>query len=634
MNSIISGQNVGQKGIESFSTETSVLIWVSITDYLKLLLFKYKNSNLLLTRHLKILLFGYGKMISLSLSLIILGIGVSAQSISGGIPLPSGPQLRWQQYERIMFIHFAPNTWTGLGQDDNSLPLSRINPSKLNTDQWCRVAKSWGAKMIVFVAKHTGGFCWWQTTTTDYGARNIPWKDGKGDVLAELSKSCDKYGLDLGVYIYPGDKTWGAGLGSGGRTKDPSKQEAYNKVFRQQLTEVLSKYKSMKEVWFDGSCIIDISDILQKYASDAVIFQGTQATIRWVGNERGIAPNPNWYMVKSTDLKTGTTTALHSDPDGDAYAPVEVDVPFLMTPKSYKWFWAPGTDNMILSLPDLMDIYKKSVGRGSVLLLNATPDTTGLIPESHVKRYKEFGKEIARMFGKPLASASGKGDMLEIDLKTPKVINSAVIQEDISQGQRVRKFVLEGYSNDKWITIKEGTSVGSKRIEEFPAIRLSKIRLRITYAIATPLIQNLAFFNIEQSMQNTHDNSKNTSVTLGGWDNKTFSTEWQDFRLDLTPYLVEKVGQFELKFQTITHDRNFEKATSGGYGPELKDWKIDMDGAVNPDAIKKTGNGIFLINNSQHISKESTSKVIFSTQIRTKPGRSVGSIELKMLGFE
>ena len=129
------------------------------------------------------------------------------------IQVPSEPQKRWQNYERIMFIHFAPNTWTGLGQDDNSLPLSRINPTKLNTDQWCRVAKSWGAKMIVFVAKHTGGFCWWQTTTTDYGARNIPWKNGKGDVMAELSKSCDKYGLDLGVYIYPGDKTWGCRVG-------------------------------------------------------------------------------------------------------------------------------------------------------------------------------------------------------------------------------------------------------------------------------------------------------------------------------------------------------------------------------------------------------------------------------------
>ena len=634
MNSIVSGQTVGQKGIESFSTETAALIWLSITEYVNRLLLKCMDPNILLIKHLKIWIAAYNKRLCLFTSIIILGFSLSAQPISGGIALPSGAQLRWQNYERIMFVHFAPNTWTGLGQDDNSLPLSRINPSKLNTDQWCRVAKSWGAKMIVFVAKHSGGFCWWQTTTTDYGARNIPWKNGKGDVLAELSKSCDKYGLELGVYIYPGDKTWGAGLGSGGRTKDPSKQEAYNKVFRQQLTEVLSKYKPMKEVWFDGSCVIDISDILKKYASDAVIFQGPQATIRWVGNERGIAPNPNWYTVKNTDLKTGTTTALHSDPDGDAYAPVEVDVPFLMAQKSYKWFWAPDTDKMILSLPDLMDIYKKSVGRGAVLLLNATPDTTGLIPESHVKRYKEFGKEIARRFGKPLASGSGQGDLLEIDLKTPKLINSAVIQEDISQGQRVRKFVLEGYYNDKWITIKEGTSVGSKRIEEFPATRLSKVRLRITDAIATPLIQNLALFNIEQSKQNTHDNSKNTSVTLGGWDNRTFTTEWQDFRLDLTPYMVEKVGQFELKFQTITHDRNFEKAATGGYGPELKDWKVDMDGAVNPDAIKKIGDGTFLINNSQHISKESTSKVIFSTQIRTKPGRSVGSIELKMLGFE
>ena len=550
------------------------------------------------------------------------------------IPVPSAPQVKWHNYERIMFLHFAPNTWTGLSQDDNSLPLSRINPDQLNTDQWCRVAKSWGAKMIVFVAKHSGGFCWWQTNTTDYGVRNTPWKNGKGDVLAELSKSCGKYGLDLGVYIYPGDKSWGAGLGSGGRTKDPAKQEAYNKVFRQQLIEVLSKYEPMKEVWFDGSCVIDISDILKKYASDAVIFQGPQATIRWVGNERGIAPYPNWYTVKQSDLKTGTSHTLHSDPDGDAYAPVEVDVPFLMTPKSYKWFWAPNTDNMVLSVPDLMDIYNKSVGRGSLLLLNATPDTTGLIPESHVARYKAFGKEIARRFGKPAASGSGQGNVLEIDLKKPIAVNCAVIQENILHGQRVRKFILEGYTNGQWIKMKEGTSVGSKRIEEFPSISISKVRLRITEAIATPVIQNFALFNIEQSRQGSNPEfpeSKNAAVTLGSWNNQTFTTDWQDFSLDLTPFLIEKVGQFELRFQSISHDRTFEKSGSGGYGLELNDWKIEIDGAANPEALKKTGDGIFLINNSQHITKESTSKVIFKTQIRTKPGRSVGTIELKMM---
>ena len=392
----------------------------------------------------------------------------------------------------------------------------------------------------------------------------------------------------------------------------------------------------MKEVWFDGSCVIDISDILQKYASDAVIFQGAQATIRWVGNERGIAPYPNWYTVNQSDLKTGTSHALHSDPNGDTYAPVEVDVPFLMTQKSYKWFWAPNTDSMILSVPDLMDIYNKSVGRGSVLLLNATPDTTGLIPKSHVLRYKAFGKEITLRFGKPLSSDSGQGNVLEIDLKKQIAVNCAVIQEDISQGQRVRKFILEGYTNGQWIKIKEGTSVGSKRIEEFPLICISKVRLRITDAIATPIIQNFSLFKIEQSRQSRKpefSGSKNAAVTIGGWDNQTFPLEWQDFSLDLTSYLVEKVGQFELKFQAITHDRNFEKAGSGGYGLEFIDWKIEIDGAVNPDAMKKTGDGIFLINNSQHITKETTTKVIFKTKIRTKPGRSVGTIDLKMIGL-
>lgn len=536
-----------------------------------------------------------------------------------GIPIPSGPQLRWQNYERIMFIHFAPNTWTGLSQDDNSLPLARINPTKLNTDQWCKAAKSWGAKMILFVAKHTGGFCLWQTNTTDYGVRNTPWKNGKGDVLAELSKSCDKYGLDLGVYIYAGDKTWGAGIGSGGRTKDPAKQEAYNNIFRQQLTEVLSKYKPMKEVWFDGSCVIDVSDILQKYASDAVIFQGPHSTIRWVGNEKGIAPYPNWYMLNNFDLKTGVSTALQSNPDGDAYAPVECDVPLLMTKKTYKWFWTSNTENMILSVPDLMDIYYKSVGRGSVLLLNSTPDTTGLIPTSHVKRYQEFGKELKRRFDKPLVSGSGKGNVVEISLKKLTTVNCVVIQEDISLGQRVMKFEIEGFSNGQWFKLKDGSSVGSKRIEQFPAVELSKIRLHVTEAIAPPVIKNLTLFNIKQSEQSVNESSKNVEVTLREWHNQTFSKDWQDFSLDLTPYLL-KVGQFELRFQ--------EKLKQ--HGLEFKDWKVELNGAEVLNAIRKTGDGTFIINNSQDFNKDKAA-MILTVQIRTKEKQTTGNIKLRML---
>ena len=154
------------------------------------------------------------------LPLILLFMWTSAQAQSTSIPLPSKAQLRWQQYERTMFLCLDPCTWQGREYDNHSYPISQINPTRLNTDQWCEVARSWGAKMILFVAKHTGGFCWWQTNTSEYGIKNTPWRNGKGDVLKELSQSCRKYGLGLGIYVYPGDETWGAGIGSGGKTAD------------------------------------------------------------------------------------------------------------------------------------------------------------------------------------------------------------------------------------------------------------------------------------------------------------------------------------------------------------------------------------------------------------------------------
>lgn len=203
------------------------------------------------------------RRISLSLILLFACLNLAAQIDS--VPVPTKAHLRWHNYETTIFVHFAPTTWQpGREYDNHSTPMSAINPSKLNTDQWCEVAKSWGAKMIMFVAKHTGGFCWWQTQSTDYCVKNIPWKGGKGDLLKDISESCKKYGLDLGIYVYSGDDQWGAGIGSGGTTKDPSKQAQYNKVYRQQMTEVLSKYGPITEIWFDGGCKIPVGDITIK----------------------------------------------------------------------------------------------------------------------------------------------------------------------------------------------------------------------------------------------------------------------------------------------------------------------------------------------------------------------------------
>lgn len=544
-----------------------------------------------------------------------------------GMPVPSFPQLRWHNYERIMFIHFNPTTWTGKEYDDLSLPLERMNPALLNTDQWCEVAKSWGAKMILFVAKHTGGFCWWQTETSDYGIKNTPWRDGKGDVLAELSKSCQKFNLDLGVYVYPGDEKWGAGIGSGGRTKDPLKQEEYNKIFRQQLTEVLTKYGPIREVWFDGSCVIDVSDIIEQYAKDAVVFQGSKATIRWVGNEDGIAPYPNWYTLKKSDLLTGVSTALQSTPDGDAYAPVEIDLPLLGN-NGHKWFWAPNTDSMLLSVDQLMDVYYRTVGRGGVMLLNSTPDTTGLIPESHSKIYKAFGEEINRRFGNPIKSTSGQSSEMEITFEAPTTINHVIIQEEIAYGQRVRGYRLEGFTSNGWKEIYKGSSIGFKKIDLFGSVTVSKIRLIITNSSAQPIIRNFAAYNIHNVANRITKNDMSRSTIIGSWNAKTFNDHWKTTEFDLTPY-IDFIGQFEVNFQMVSYDWNKD------WGLEFKDWEVEMYGKNLPEAIQKVDNAWkFIITRSQQTDKPDQFPTIFRVKIRVKPGLTIGNIELRKVEYK
>lgn len=413
---------------------------------------------------------------------------------STNLARPTPQQYAWHEQERIMFVCYDPCTWQGREYDNHSTPLSTINPTQLDTDQWCRAAQLWGAKQILFVAKHTGGFCWWQTETTQYGIKETAWKGGRGDVLAELSASCRRHGLNLGIYVYPGDDTWGAPMGSGGRTKDPAKQEAYNQVYRQQLTEVLTRYGKITEVWFDGSCVIDVRDILERHAADAVVFQGPQATIRWPGTESGRLPYPAWNSLKSQDLKTGVATAAHGDPDGDAWAPLEADT----TLYDHNWFWSAENEKKRKRLEDLMDIYYKSAGRGGVLLLNSTPNTNGLIPADDLKLYEAFGKEIERRFRQPIAEIHGqRGVELELPLSRPTLVNHVVIMEDYREGERIREYVVEGLADGQWIELSRGTSVGRKKIDRFRPVAAARVRLRVTRCAAEPLIRRLAVFHVE-----------------------------------------------------------------------------------------------------------------------------------------
>ena len=405
-------------------------------------------------------------------------------------PMPE--QVEWADMELEMFVCLDPCTWQNREYDNHSTPLEKINPEKLDTDQWCRVAKSFGAGQILFVAKHTGGFCWWQTDTSKYSIKNTPWRGGKGDVVAELAASCRKHGLKLAIYVYPGDDQWGAHIGGGGRTRDPSKQAAYNKVYRQQLTEVLTRYGPISEAWFDGSCIIPVGDLLKKHAPKAMVLQGPHTTLRWVGNEAGWAPYPAWNALKSKDAKTGVSTAAHGDPNGDAWLPLEVDT---VNVHPHHWFWK-SKGRRLKSLDELMGHYYTSVGRGAVLLLNSQPDTTGLIPDEDVKQYAAFGAEIRRRFGKSLAETTGKGNRVELALPRPATVNHTVVMEDIREGERVRAYAIDGLVGDTWETLVEGSSIGHKRIDQFPPVEVRRIRLRVTKAAATPLIRRLAAFHV------------------------------------------------------------------------------------------------------------------------------------------
>ncbi len=405
------------------------------------------------------------------------------------LALPTADQLAWQDLEMGMFVHFAPNTWQGVEQDNLSTPLSEIDPTALDTDQWAATAVDLGTRYIVFVAKHSGGFCMWQTHTTEYGIRNTPWRGGHGDVLADISSSCRKFGLKLGVYLSPRDRSQSAGIG--GRCKTPALQEKYNMLYRRQLTEVLSRYGAMVEIWFDGSAVIPVGDILRQYAPHAMIFQGPEATIRWVGNEDGFAPYPAWNAIPVADARSGVATALNGDFEGGVWMPNEADVSILRP----NWFWSPKSQRNLLSLDALVDIYYRSVGRGAQLLMNLPPDSTGLLPRADCVRAREFGDEIRRRFGHPLAETSGRASVIDLPLSDGGTIDTVILEEDCGGGQRVRSYRLEARTDAGWTTLGTGTAIGHKRIQSIGAVKTDRIRLTITESAAPPAIRRLAAFH-------------------------------------------------------------------------------------------------------------------------------------------
>jgi alpha-L-fucosidase len=372
---------------------------------------------------------------------------VAAQLPEPSLARPTPEQAAWQDLELGMFIHydipvFKPG-WDHRQYDKRPEP-GLFNPRKLNTDQWMEAAKAMGAKYAVFVAKHGSGFMCWQSDLYPYGMKQSPFQNGQGDIVRDFVNSSRKYGIQPGIYAHMGCNGYfevdNPGLVNRGKGGDPDKQARYARTCEGMLRELWGNYGALSEIWFDGGVMDpdkggpDMLPILRQFQPHAIVFQGPAASIRWIGNEDGVAPDPCWATVPTTRDYSGPGT-----PDGPRWLPGECDVPI----RQGVWLWEPNTESRLFTVGQLVDRYCRSVGHNCNLLLNANPDPDGLIPEPDVQRYREFGAEIRRRFGRSLAQTSGQGALVELSLPKPAWIDRAMTMENILEGERVRQYVID-----------------------------------------------------------------------------------------------------------------------------------------------------------------------------------------------
>ncbi len=413
--------------------------------------------------------------------------------------VPTPQQLEWQQMELTAFLHFGINTFTGREWGDGKENPALFNPTDFDAEQWVRSLKEAGFKMAILTAKHHDGFCLWPTKTTGHSVAASPWKDGKGDVVRELRDACDKYGIKFGVYLSPWDRN----------ASCYGDSPKYNEFFIEQLTELLTNYGEVHEVWFDGAngegpngkkqeydwtAILSTIRRLQPRAVSAIMGDD----VRWVGNERGLGRETEWSAtvltpgtyarceeqnkalgVKATSKDLGGRDMLVNAKELFWY-PSEVDVSIRPG-----WFYHQQEDNQVKSLKHLTDIYFKSVGYNSVLLLNIPPDQRGRISDADVNRLKEFAdyrKEIFadnRVKGGLKAWTARPGDTRVYQLKPKSEINVVMLREDISKGQRMEAFTVEALTADGWKEIAKGTTVGYKRLIRIPAVEARQLRVKV-----------------------------------------------------------------------------------------------------------------------------------------------------------
>ncbi|WP_035069330.1 alpha-L-fucosidase [Anditalea andensis] len=457
-------------------------------------------------------------------------------------PVPSQRQLIWQEMEFYGFVHFSINTFTdmewGLGDESPD----RFNPTELDTRQWVREMADAGMRGVIITAKHHDGFCLWPSRYTEHSVKNSPWKNGEGDVIRELADACEEYGLKLGVYYSPWDR----------HHADYGKPE-YITYMRLQLEELLTNYGDIFEVWFDGAnggtgyygganeerrvdkkSYYDWENtfaLVRKLQPDAVIFGDAGPDVRWVGNEEGHAYPTTWSNLLRDSVYAGMPEYgdkyAKGQENGTHWVPAEADVSIRPG-----WYYHAYEDHKVKSLSQLMDIYYKSIGRNSSLLLNFPVDKRGLIHENDVMALRKMASKIKEDFavdliaGKSATASTDRGagyqagnvldgqggnywaapadsrqGSIEVDFDGELTFNRLWIQEYIPLGQRVKKFTVEVKQDGQWTEIAAETTIGFKRLLRLEDTKGTSLRLNILDAKSSPLISSLRMFHAPKMME-------------------------------------------------------------------------------------------------------------------------------------
>jgi alpha-L-fucosidase len=532
--------------------------------------------------------------------------------------VPTKQQLAWQELEMTAFVHFTVNTFTGREWGDGKESPEIFNPSQLDARQWVKALKDGGMKLVILTAKHHDGFCLWPTKTTTHSVASSPWRDGKGDVVKELKEACDEMGLKFGVYLSPWDRN----------ASCYGDYQGYNDFFIEQLTELLTWYGRIDEVWFDGAngegpngkkqeydwqrIYKTISD-LQPEAVGAIM----GGDVRWVGTETGYGRKSEWSVtpyapdglaegvannkkmgLEATSADLGSRK-LVAQADQLYWFPAEVDVSIRPG-----WFYHAEQDNQVKSLTKLVDIYFNSVGSNAVLLLNVPPDRRGLIHENDVARLKEFSEYIQTMYSNNIstgAKASGVKNAarsvdgnkntyteistlpatIEYSLGEAKQFDVISIQEYIAKGQRVESFTVEAFIDGQWKEIASSTTIGYKKMLRSHPVTTDKVRLTINDARDGALISEFALYKAPELLTDPVINrDKEGMVTISSESPSTiitFTTDGSEPTAESPvfekPFLADKGGIIKAR----SFINNFSQAGSivtRNFDIAKKNWTI------------------------------------------------------------